>query len=575
MKISALLPHFKGLRVQEVSRSAGTIWLRVDATRQAIPCPLCGRRSHRIQSTYVRTLTDLPVSGEPVVLRVQVRRFICAAESCPRRIFAERFPDLAAPRARQTDRARAACQRVGYALGGRAGVRLATPLGLPTSRATLLRRLLAIPLPPSAPPRVLGIDDWSWRRGHRYGTLLCDLERRALVDLLPDRSAQTVAAWLKAHPGVEIISRDRAGLYADGARQGAPDALQVADRWHLLDNLVDALERLFLHKKALLQQIAATFADAQPIHLAAPTAVLVPPDSHISPGSASDEMYCGRRKCPQPRLWQERAEQESLRRHATRIQCYQQVHALAAVGAATADIARMVGVSRKTVYRYGALSAPPERRQPKRHGEVLDPWKPYLLRRWAEGCHVALRLWREIRSAGFAYSSTNVARFAARIRRGEIICAPVAPPGSTTPAQATGARLLSTRWSPRRVAGLCVYRAEDLTDRHQVYLARLRQADGGVQTAYMLAQAFTAMLRERCGEQLDGWVAAAQASGIAELQRFAGGLLADKAAVQAGLTLCWSQGPVEGHIHRLKLIKRSMYGRAGFAVLRRRVLTAA
>jgi transposase len=575
VNITALLLHGKGLHVHEVCRSAGTIWLQLRATRQTASCPLCGHRSHRVQSTYVRTVTDLPFSGEPVVLRLQVRRFVCDTHGCPRRIFAERFPELVAPRARQTDRARAACQRLAHALGGRAGARLATPLGLPASRTTLLRRLLAIPLPPVATPRVLGIDEWSWRRGYRYGTVLCDLERRALVDLLPDRAAETVAAWLTAHPGVQIISRDRAGLYADAARQGAPAAVQVADRWHLLDNLVDALERVFLHKKPLLQQIAATIADAQPIYPAAPTAVSIPPESHVSTGSASDEMYCGRRKHPQPRLWQERAEQESLRRHATRIQCYQQVHALAAVGADKADIARMVGVSRQTVHRYLALSASPERRQPQRHGEVLDPWKPYLLRRWAQGCHNALRLWREIRGLGFAYSSTNVARFAARIRRGEVACAPTAPPGSTTPAQATGARPLSTRWSPRRVAGLCVYRPEDLTDRQQTYLTGVCQADGVVQTAYVLAQVFTAMLRERHGEQLDGWIAAAQASGIAELKRFACGLLADKAAVQAGLTLCWSQGQVEGHVPRLKLVKRSMYGRAGFAVLRRRVLSAA
>jgi transposase len=569
MKISTLLLHLKGLRVHDVRRRVGVIWLHISAARQTALCPLCGCRSRRVQSTYVRTLADVPVRGESVILRLRVRRFVCETPTCPRRIFAERFPGLAAPRARQTDRARAACERVAYALGGRAGVRLASSLGLPTSRATILRRLLAIPLPPVATPRVLGIDDWSWRRGHRYGTLLCDLERRALVDLLPDRSAETVAAWLKAHPGVEIISRDRAGLYADAARQGAPDAGQVVDRWHLLDNLVDALERVFLHKKALLQQMAAQLASGE----AAPLAAGRPERSggECPPG----DMYRGRRKHLQPPRWQERAEQESQRRHATRLHCYEQIQALAAVGAAPADIARMVGVSRKTAHRYLALRAPPERRQPGRRVEVLDPWKPYLLRRWAEGCHNALRLWREIRDQGFAFSSTNVARFAARIRRGEVACVPVAPPGSTTLAQPTGARPLSSRWSPRRVAGLCVYRPEELTEQHQTALTHLCQADGTVQIAYTLAQAFSAILRERRGEQLETWIVAAQASGLPELHRFANGLLADKAAVQAGLTLCWSQGQVEGHIHRLKLIKRSMFGRAGFAMLRRRVLTAA
>jgi transposase len=342
---------------------------------------------------------------------------------------------------------------------------------------------------------------------------------------------------------------------------------------------VDALERVLLHNKPLLQQLAATLADA-PLAGAEATSA-IPPLGPVGfggnrpPDDAPGEMYPGRRQHPPPRLWQERAAQESQRRHAPRLQCYVQIHALAAVGADKADIARMVGVSRQTVHRYLALSAPPQRRQPKRRGEVLDPWKPYLLRRWAEGCHNALRLWREIRGTGFAHSSTNVARFAARIRRGEVACPPTPPPGSTTPAQPTAARPLSTRWSPRRVAGLCVYRPEDLTEQHLTYLMRVCQADGTIQTAYTLAQAFSAMLRERRGEQLDAWAAVTQASGIAELQRFAGGLLADKAAVQAGLTLCWSQGQVEGQIHRLKLIKRSMYGRAGFDLLRRRVLLTA
>jgi len=569
----AVLPHLQGLQLDDLTATEQRIVLRVSGARRTALCPLCGHRSGCIHSRYVRTLRDLPCSGNALTLRVQVRRFVCSGPSCPRRIFAEQFPLLAAPRARLTSPLRGALQQLGLALGGQAGARVATKLGMAASGRTVLRLVALRPLPLGEPPRVLGIDDWSWRRGHRYGTILCDLERRTLVELLPDRSAESVAAWLQAHPGVQIISRDRAGLYADGARQGAPDAVQVADRWHLLDNLVDALERVLLHKKALLQRLAALGAAA-----AAPSPgadASAPEHNCILPTGALDEMYRGRRQHPPPRLWQERAVQESQRRHATRIDCYEQVHALAAVGATTADIARMVGISRRTVYRYVALSAPPERRQPKRRGEVLDPWKPYLLRRWAEGCHVALRLWREIRAAGFAYSSTNVARFAARIRHGEIACPPTAPPGSTTPAQQTDARPLSTRWSPCRVAGLCVYRPEELTEQPQTYLPRVCRADGTGQIAYTLAQAFALMLRERHGEQLDAWIAASQASGVAELERFAGGLLADKAAVQAGLTLGWSQGPVEGHIHRLKLIKRSMYGRAGFELLRRRVLTAA
>jgi transposase len=439
------------------------------------------------------------------------------------------------------------------------------------SGQTVLRLVQASPLPCAAPPPcILGIDDWSWRRGHRYGTLLCDLERHRLVDLLPDRSAETVAAWLQAQPQVEVVSRDRGGLYADGASRGAPQAVQVADRWHLVHNLVDALERFLLHKKLVLKETAVAVQTALPA--SAPAQV---PSASTQPSASADAMYPGRRKHPAPRAWLERAAAESQQRHGARVACYQRIQALAAAGADKADIARMVGVSRQTVHRYLALDSPPERRQPKRRGAVLDRWKPYLLRRWAEGCHNGLRLWREIRAQGFAYSSTNVARFAACLRRGEIAIAG-APAGAGRDGRPQGTsaavRPLAAEWSARRVASLLVSRPEDLSELQQTAIGHICQADPAIEEAYRLAKGFLRLVRERAGAELDDWIAAATASDVAEVRSYARGLLTDKAAVQAGLTLCWSNGQVEGHIHRLKLLKRQMYGRAGFDLLRRRVL---
>jgi transposase len=231
--------------------------------RLILSCSWACDSEHGAEQHYWRSLGDVACFGRPTLLLVRIRRFRCTAPACPRRTFAEPLPGVAQARARQTDRLRAVHRTIGLALGGNPGARHAAAMGVPISRTTLLTRVRTGDAVPGPAVSVLGVDDWAWRKGQRYGTILVDLERRRVVDLLPNRAADTLAAWLAAHPGVSVVVRDRAGAYADGAARGAPDATQIADRWHLLRNGSDALRTVLdQHHRDL--RAAARIAAQQP-----------------------------------------------------------------------------------------------------------------------------------------------------------------------------------------------------------------------------------------------------------------------------------------------------------------------
>jgi transposase len=485
--------------------------------------------------------------GCAVRLELHIRRFFCTNAQCARQIFTERLPTVVAPYARRTMRLTEVLTLIGFALGGEAGKRLAAGMSLVTSPDTFLRLIRAQPEESVPTPRVLGVDDFSFCKRKTYGTILLDLERRVPIDILPDREAATLEKWLKAHAGVEIISRDRGGPYAEGARKGAPDAQQVADRFHLLVNLSEALKPFFNRKQESLKVLAEK-----------------PPETFSEEEAKQLEAwYAGQSSYTKKQRARSDAYQQA------RVESYHQVHELRAKAAEITLIAHQTGLSRQTVHTYLKMEHPPARKTGKRSGSVIDPYKEYLVKRWNEGVRNAQQVYREIKARGYTGSDQPIQRYYVQFRKAK---------DHRKFKQVDPTLETAVKASPKRpptasqVAHWITFKEDQRLEWQQKHLTQLCEGDQEIREANLLIQEFTTMLRERKGERFDAWLEKVEQQGIPELCGFAQSLKKDYEAVKAGLTLGWSQGPVEGHVHRLKLLKRQAYGRASFQTLRKRVL---
>lgn len=555
-----------GLVVDEVRVLYDCVTICVRSTAPSATCPLCSQPATRIHSRYLRMVADLPSGGRQVALSLVVRKFFCRTNACPRRIFAERFPNMVRPWARATLGLCAALEEIGFATSGEAGVRLATRLGMPTSPATVLRRLKAAAAPVSKMVTKVGIDDFAFRRGLKYGTILVDLETLRVIDLLPDRAVATATAWFQAHPDVKVISRDRGADYATAASAGAPQAVQITDRWHLVHNLSEAVALVLEQYRAQLRSISQLLVpprvqeqDQQHQESAAPEG------SSSPPAPAAGQPY----RAPFIQRVQ-RARRES------RLTRYQQMVEFQQQGLTTLHIAQQLGLSTRTVRRWLAHEHFPEQRQRRRRPSLIDPYEIYVLTRWHQGCRNGLQIWREITARGYTGSPKALYSYLARLRSTSSPSAEgSAPSRSKKRKQAVARSGPSDQFLAKRAVRLLLRRPTELTPTEQQTLQMLCQAHPHVETVYLLAQGFMSMLHQHQVGSLALWLAAVQSCGIAELERFGRGIEQDQAAVVAGLTLPYSNGVVEGQVNRLKLIKRMMYGRARFPLLRQRVLHVA
>lgn len=539
----ALLPDLPGFCVEQINRIENHIVITARATSPTACCPDCQQPSARVHSYYTRSPLDLPSSGRPVSLVLHVRHFRCANAACPRKTFAEPLPNLLLPRAQRTSRLRESLRTLGEVVGGEAGAQVSKRQGMACSADTLLRLVRHTALPASPAVEVVGVDEWAWRKGQSYGTLLVDLERHAPIDVLEDASSDSFAAWLKQHKSVKLITRDRAGTFADGAAKGAPKAIQIADRWHLLRNLGAALEKVLARhhdtiKRAFSRQEERQEQEHTPV---VPAPVVI---SHTE------------------RIHQSRRDRRLAR--------YQEVRKLHAQGWSFASIARMLGMHKKTVAKFAQAEQFPEARPRGDRRRKLTPYLSYLQSQWEVGEHNAARLYRAIHAQGFRGSETTVRAYLSELRdETEPRTGPRRHFPVSTPRQQP--------WQPsapssRRATWLILGRPERLSEEKRRQRDIVLEAHPEVNTACLLAQAFAQVIRARNAKALEPWLEQAIDSGIPELGSFVVGIRRDQSAVFAALTYPWSQGQVEGQILRLKLLKRQSYGQAGFDLLRHRVL---
>jgi transposase len=502
-----------------------------------------------VHSRYQRKLADLPMQGNTVFIQLRTRRFFCNDPACPRQIFAERMPKLARVHARSTLRLSQTHAHIGLVLGGEPGSRLAKQLAMPTSPDTLLRRVKQYPKQPAIPPRIVGIDEWAWRKGQRYGTILIDLERHRVVDLLPDQDSQTIQAWLKEQPQSEIISRDRSGVFAQAARAAAPRAQQVADRGHLLKNLREAIERLFQRCRSGIKEVLAKL----------PPSIASETQASVNVTTASDA------EGEAAPTYRSRRRQGQQLRRAQRVERFQQVRQMHQEGQSIRHIAQGLGMSRETVRRYLREEECPDWQAGPERLVRLHGFRALLDQRLREGCRNAAEPHRELMSQGHAVSYHAVRRFARRR---------LLSLGQPRPAD-RAAEVAPRLPSARQLAFAWVRRPEDREAEGNAQLEAVWGVGEELRTGLALADEFAAMTRKTLSQPLVDWLEKAEQSECPEMQGLARGLGQDEAAVSAGLSERWSNGPVEGHVNRLKVIKRQMYGRAGFALLRARVLHTA
>ena len=589
MERSPFLPLPDGMVIGQVEMTPTQLTVEIISTQPNAHCPSCGNSSDAVHCRYQRTVRDVPCGGRSVVLRLSVRKFFCRTADCQRKVFAERLPDLVQPWARISNRLLEELTAIGLAASAEVSERLAPRLGMRVKAPTLLCYLRSISAPPEAPVRVLGIDDFAIRRGDSYGTILVNLETGRPLDLLADRTADAVLPWLECHQEIEVVSRDRASAYADAVKRALPHATQVADHYHLVQNLREHLQRFLDRKRPCLPEV-----EDSPLKAGSSNGQGLGGSLNDQGGTGTSTITADRSQAQrtdqhkdhvEPELpptpvgqgielasltYAERKKRISRDKRYAR---YEHVLALHRAGMGQRAIARELHMSRRIVQRYLSSGGFPERSpgsgQRACGKSKLDPYLGYLRQRWNAGEHSGSRLFAEIKVRGYIGSASLLRHVLGEWRA----ALPPKPRQGPARKQRLASQPKKRRLSSRGASFLMILPPSKRTQaqQHQVEYMNLNE---DLRAVYMLSQEFVTMLKDRQVEALDSWLNRAKACHVTELTSFVNGIRRDYAAVRAACSSEWSNGTTEGHVNRLKFLKRQMFGRAHLDLLRVKVLHA-
>lgn len=511
-------------QVVSTEKRDGKVLVNVESRQNGCHCPLCNAKSFRVHSYYFRTILGLPMLGNETWIRLRSRKFYCKNDGCKMKVFTERFDMHFMRGKRITENVQEKASKIALLLGGKGGEKLCRLMNMPVSRSALIRRIHNSEVPVLDAPRIVGLDDWAFRKGLKYGTVLVDMEKRKIIDLLPDREAETVEKWLKQYPNIEVVSRDRYTNYAIGVSKALPDAQQVADRWHLIKNLGEAVKKVLERTQGTLKQKAKLMYAPKPSEQAS-------------------------KICMSEKTQQALGKKQGL---------MDEVKRLFRDGVAIRAISRTLQINRKTVRKYLDMEVALPKSYSSRTKIFL--YEDYIRNAIATRPGVLIKdLYKEIKDLGYKGKTTqgyvDIGKY---VGKREKIEHPKDLP--------------LVYWRPSQVSILLYRDPKEVHKKDQNLLDYLRKESTEIEACYYLFQRFRVMLENKEGNILRKWVDDAMSASIKELRSFGQGILNDFYAVQNAVALPWSNGQVEGQVNKLKMLKRQMYGRASFDLLRKRLV---